>query len=86
MEDWDCAMFVSQHCSANIKASAQSSSLKFKERLLRNQVEALALNLEKTREQSSSSARQTQFRLNQTIGMKIHSIDVCLKTLQCYGN
>ena len=26
IDDCDCAMFVSQHCSANIKASAQGSS------------------------------------------------------------
>ena len=46
----DCAMFVSQHCSNNIKASAQGSSLKFKEGLSRNQVEAPAINVQEARD------------------------------------
>ena len=36
--------------------------------------------------QNFSSARLTYFSLNQIIGKKICSIDVCLKTLQLYGN
>ena len=45
----DCAMFVSQHCSANIKASAQGSSWKFEKGLSRNQVEAPAINVGEVR-------------------------------------
>ena len=45
IDDCDCAMFVSQHCSANIKASAQGSSWKFKKGLSRNQVAAPAINV-----------------------------------------
>ena len=36
--------------------------------------------------QNFSSTRLVYFWLNQTIGMKICSIVVCLKTLQIYGN
>ena len=50
IDDCDCAMFVSQHRSASIKASAQGSSLKFKKGLSRNQVEAPAKNVDEARD------------------------------------
>ena len=50
VDDCDCAMFVSQHCAANIKASAQGSSWKFKKVLSRNQVEAPAKNVDEARD------------------------------------
>ena len=50
IDQCDCAMFVSQHCSANIKASAQGSSWKFKNGLSRNQVEAPVLNVDEARD------------------------------------
>ena len=84
IKDWDCAMFISQQQSANIKASARGSSWKFRKRS--SQVEAPAINVVETRGQTFSGARLTYSRLNQTIGMKNHSIDVCPKTTQKYGN
>ena len=51
-----------------------------------NQVAAPAINLLETRGQSFPAAHLTWFIwLDQTIGMKIRSIDVFLKTLQAYG-
>ena len=52
IDDCDCAMFDSQHCSANIKASAQGSSWKFKEGLSRNQVDAPAINVDEARDKN----------------------------------
>ena len=50
INDCDCAMFVSQHCSVNIKASAQGSSWKFKTGLSRKQVKAPAINVNESRD------------------------------------
>ena len=50
LHDCDCAMFVSQHCSVNIKASAQGTSGKFKKVLSRNQVEAPTIKVDEARD------------------------------------
>ena len=79
-------MFVSHYCTANIITSGQGSIWKVKKVLSLNQVEAPAINLVEARGQSFPAARLTWLIwLDQTIGLKIRSIDVCLKTLQVYG-
>ena len=58
-EDRNWAKFVFQHCSANIKASAQGSSWKFKIGLSRNQVESRGSKVVEARGQKFSTARLT---------------------------
>ena len=84
--DRDCAMFVFQHCSANIKASAQGSSWKLGQGLSQNHMEAAARMVVEVRGQNLSVTRLWRnFWLDHTTGMKIRSIDVCLETFQIWG-
>ena len=53
MKAWECAMFVSQYCSTNMKTSVPGSILQFKKNFLRYEVDALAMNVEEARGQNA---------------------------------
>ena len=62
-EDWNWAKFVSQHCSANIKTSAQGSNWKLSRGFSRNQVEYWGIEVVETREHNFLTARKTLFSI-----------------------